>query len=331
MFCSLAAHCEDCAGALFIDCKHCDGGPKNAEVEARRAEIAKWMEANPVEAHFGRKVARCETHRFEIVLDLQKTLKDGRKKVDPHLLMHMVADDCEHVSGRILEHYETDEEKEIFAKMRMWMWQSSEDHVSAVETFMRISARGDFKMLGKAPVFSVWLEPGLFSTVSGIRTVFAHNAGHMILSNMYRERDVGPIGGGWFDAGAGHWYEYDRFERSVNYCTEEATARTSFANGVWKAAMKKLLARTDDPQIPSLLNVPTTAMTVQQQAVCWSFYDWLVAEHRKSLRPILRGLKQKTPTRDLLKSELGLTVLQAEEAWRAWVDSTYPDREKKRR
>ncbi|MEM9378634.1 MAG: hypothetical protein AAGB93_01705 [Planctomycetota bacterium] len=330
LFCSVVAGCEDCAGSLVVDCRHCDGGPDNAAMEARRAEVAKWMEASPIERHFGRSVPRCETDHFELVVDLTDKLKEGRKKVDPHTLMHRIADDTSHVGRRVTEHYEVVED-DLFAKMRMWIWKEPSDHASAVEAFMQTSARGDFKLLGKDPVFSVWQEPGLFASVGQIRTVFTHNAGHMLISNLFRERDVGAIGGGWLDAGAGHWYEYDRFDSSVNYCIEEATAASSYANGVWRAAMRRMLADDDEPRIAALLDVPTTAMNVEQQAVCWSFYDWLVANHREKLRPILRDLKQRKPTRDVLKEHIGLGVLAAEEAWRAWVAETYPKKEKRRR
>ena len=330
LFCSVVARCSDCAGALVVDCKHCDGGPGNAAMEARRAVVAKWMEENPIEEHLGRPVPRCETDHFELVIDIHDTLKEGRKKVDPHMLMHLVADDTNHVGRRIEEHYDVVKD-DLFAKMRMWLWAEAADHTSVVETFMRTSARGDFKLLGKNPVFSVWQEPGLFANVTQVRTVFTHNAGHMLISNLFRERDVGPIGGGWFDAGAGHWYEYDRFDRSLNYCIEEATAFSSFANGVWKAAMRRKVEKDDEPLIPPLLNVPTTAMSVVDQAVAWSFYDWLVANHREKLRPILRDLKQKKATRDILVEHIGLGVLPAEEAWRAWVIETYPKKEKRRR
>ncbi len=329
-FCSVVAGCKECGGALVVDCKRCEGGPENAAMEARRVAVAEWMKQNEIEAHFGRPVARCETDHCELVFDLKGSFKVGRTKIDAHELMHLVADDTSHVCQRVVEHHGVEEE-DIFAKMRMWIWESADDHKSAVETFMHTSARGDFKMLGKDPVFSVWREPGLFSSPGAIRTVFTHNVGHMMISNMFRERDVGPIGGGWYDAGAGHWYEYDRFDSSVQYCIEEATALSSFADGVWRAAMRKLVARSDEPLLPPLLDVPTTAMNVQQQAICWSFYDWIVANHQDKMRLVLRDLKQKKPTREVMREHFGVGVLQAEEAWKQWVLDTYPTREKKKR
>ncbi len=330
LFCSVVAHCEDCHGSLVVDCPHCDGGPGSAAMEARLKEVAEWLSKSPVEAHFGREVPRCETRRFEVVLEVEGKFKENKKTIDAHGLMHLVADDCEFVARGVDEHFDI-EDGDLFAKMRMWMWPTAKDHASAVLEFMRQSARGDFKLLGKDPVFSVWQEPGLFSSAPAIRSVFAHNAGHMLVSNLDRERDVSVIGGGWFDAGLAHWYEYERFGQSTNYCIEEASAGSSFANGVWKAAMRKLVKGTDGPLFLQQLDTATTAMDVTDQAICWSFYDWLVANHQPKIRPLLRGLKAATDTRELFKEHLDMTVLQAEEAWRAWVLETYPKKEKRRR
>lgn len=330
LFCSVVGHCEDCHGALVVDCEHCDGGPASKAMEERRAKVAAWLAESPVERHFGRAVPRCETRRFELVLDVEGKFKLDRKKIDGHTLMHLVADDCEFVAKGLDEHFGI-EDDDLFAKMRMWMWPTGKDHASAVLEFMRQSARGDFKMLGKDPVFSVWQEPGLFATTPAIRSLFTHNAAHMIVSNLDRERDMSVTGGGWLDAGLGHWYEYERFGQSVQYCIEEATAGSAFANGVWKAAMRKLVKDTDGPLFLPQLDRRTTAMTVEDQAICWSFYDWLVANHQPQLRPILRGLKMPKDTRELFKEHLDMTVLEAEDAWRAWVLETYPKKEKRRR
>ncbi len=329
LFCSVIAGCETCGGTLQMDCKHCDGGPGVAAVAARRAEIQAWMAAsNEVEEHFGRPIPRCETPHLHLVMETGAKIKDGRKTVDPHWLMHQVADDCEHVAVAVTEHFKVEGDGDLPAKMRMWFWSKGKDHLSAVQAFMGIAAQGDFKMLGKDPVFSVWQQPGLFTTAPAIRSLFAHNIAHMLLSNLEAERDISILGGGWFDAGLGHWYEYDRFQRSTHYCTEEASAQGQFANGVWKAAMRKLVEGTESSLFVPVVTLSTTTMTAQQQAICWSFFDWLVANHVASLRPILDGLKVQRETRELFKEHLGMSVLAAEQAWRQWVSETYPKKEK---
>lgn len=325
LFCSVAAACEDCGGALVVDCERCDGGPGNAAMEARRAEVAAWAAKDPLGDHLGRDVRRAETTRFQLVMEAE-TLKDGRKKVDPHLLLHLVAEDVEHVAARIAEHYAIEEDS-YFAKMRMWMWHEVDDHSSAMQEFMNTVTGGDFKLLGRDPIFSVWEEPGLFDDVFTVRTLFAHNAAHMLTSNLYRQLWVGDIGGGWYDAGVGHWYEYERFGASPQYCIEEATAMLDYHGGRWRAAIRKRLEKEDDAFfLGRLLPMNTGAMTLPDQALCWSFYDWLVAEHRAQLTPILRGLKARTPAREVLAAAIGKDLIAIEADWRAWVSEVYPRR-----
>lgn len=332
-FCSVAAACEKCAGTLVVDCDRCEGGPESAAAEKRRKAIEDWMANSRVAQHFQRNVPRCETERFELVMDVSGKFKVGRNKIDGHTLMHLVADDTTFVEEHVREHFEVQPEEDYFSKMRMWMWATAEDHSEAVKVFMGTSARGDFKLLGKDPVFAVWQEPGMFATAQGIRSVFTHNAGHMLVSNLFRELDVSPHGGGWMDAGVGHWYEYARFDRSVNYCMEEASLLEDFSNGVWKAAMRKMCASAESKGqtlVVPVLGKITTSMSAREQAVCWSFFDWIVATKPGALRPILVGLKKKKENRDLFKEFLGVSVLDAEELWRAWVLSTYPPKEKRR-
>ena len=322
LFCSEVAACSDCGGSLVIDCKHCEGGPDNAGMDARRAACQAWLRKDPLGGHLGRHVRHCDTEHFQLVVEAG-TLKDGRKKVDPHVLMHRVADDCEHVAARINAHYGIGR-KDYPDAMRMWIWSRSDDHSSVMQEFLHSSSTGDFKMLGKEPVFSVWTEPGMFSTVPAVRSLFTHNAGHMLLSNVFGQLWVGDLGGGWFDAGAGHWYEYDRFQRSVQYCIEEATAESSYHQGVWRAPIRKWLDREKEPVLPRLMPKNTGAMEVTEQALCWSFYDYLLARHPQKLRPVLEGLKAGKSGNKALEDALGVNVLGLERDWRAYVAKVYP-------
>lgn len=320
-FCSLAAACEACHGALIVDCERCDSGPDSHLISERQAAVAEWLAGDRMSAFLERPVPHVETERFQLVVDTG-TLKDGKKKVDAHKIMHLVADDVEAVSALVAEQYGIGP-KDYFSKMRMWIWKDPADHRAVMKEFLLSTSTGDFKLLGKDPVFSVWTEKP-FGTVPGVRRLFTHNAAHMLLSNLYKMLWTGDTGGGFFDAGAGHWYEYKLHGRSVNYCIEEATVPLDYNGGLWRAPIRKRLAKDDTRQLPRLLPLNTGAMELPDQALCWSLYDWLVAVHPDKLAPIQRALKDKRPGRDVLEEVLGQNVLRIEEAWREWVDATYP-------
>jgi len=321
-FCAWLAACASCQGTGFVDCPRCADGERTAEVAARAAAVAKWMEPTPLEQALGRSVGRLQTKHHELVIEVP-VLPEGKKKVKAHALAHRLAADLEHVAARIAEHHAMTPE-DYRARMRLWLWDDLATHRLAMEKFLGTITEGDFKMLGRDPVFSVWDEPELFDTVPGVRALFAHNTAHMLLSNAFEPTWVGDIGGGWFDAGAAHWYEYELFERTVNYCLEESTLHENYENGQWRAAVRKRLEREPDPLLPGLLPQRTGQLSAAEHALCWSLYDWLLAAHPGKVRPILAALKKKVPPREIFPAELGLDVFAVEQSWRAWVSATYP-------
>ena len=326
LYCSWVADCPACGGTMYVDCPRCEKGDLSDKVAERRALIAAWREQNTLEKTLGRSVPRLESKRFSFVIDVPQmmdTKGEGKKKMSAHVLAHRLAEDEEHVTALIAQHYAMTD-KDYRAKMRMWLWNDLATHQQAQQKFQGTVTTGDFKMLGRDPVFSVWDEPGNFDTVPKIRALFAHNAAHMLLSNAFNPTWVGDIGGGWLDAGLGAWYEYELFGRSVNYCLEEATLAEDYENGQWRAAVRRELEKEKQPCLPALLPKRTGALSAPEHALCWSFYDWLLATHAGVVRTLMLELKQKKPAREVLAAALGMDLFATEDAWRAWVSETYP-------
>jgi hypothetical protein len=363
-FCSTAAGCKECFGTLLVDCERCDGGPDSGKIPERKAEIEQWMAEERMAQHLGRPVPVVETPHFKLVVDTGTLKEGKKKKIDGHVVMHRVANDVEQAARLLGEHFllqgtevreasrlrkaaeaftagevleeepasESDNpgsampasaQRDYFSKMRMWIWKNPDDHQNVMAKFLGSSSTGDFKMLGKDPVFSVWTEKE-FGTVPGVRRLFTHNATHMLLSNLYGMLWTGDLGGGWFDAGSAHWYEYKIHELSVNYCIEEATIPLDFHGGVWRAPIRKWLKKDQTRFLPVLIKKNTGAMELPEQALCWSFYDYLIANHVESLPILQQGLKRKEEARKLLTDALGMRLLAIEDEWRAWVAATYP-------
>jgi hypothetical protein len=343
LFCSTVARCESCAGALLVDCERCEGGPDNHLIPERQTAVAEWLKKQEVSTFMGRVLPAVETERFQLIVEtgslrIDLTRKNRKKQVDQHTLMHQIARDLLQIEKSIEKHFELAQDEDqatkqtelqaalkraYSAKMRLWIWGNLEDHRKVMQHYMGSTSTGDFKLLEATPVFSGWTEKVMNTGIS-VRQAFSHNAVHMLLSNVFEPMWPGDSGGGWFDAGSAHWYEYDVHKQSTVYCIEEATLPLDYEGGVWRRAIRKRLSKEATPFVPYLLGRNTGAMTLPEQALCWSLYDWFVAKHPAALPIIWRGLKKKQPSRDLIKQTIGMNLLQVEEAWRTWVAQTYP-------
>lgn len=331
VFCSQAAACPKCGGALVVDCPKCDGGPESAAMEARRAALAAWLAAGrlPVEEALGRTVLRVEAPHVHLAAEIT-FLKDGKKKVSGHAFLHALARDAEAAAAMVDGHFGLERERDYKAPMRLWFWQEQATHLQVMREFLKISGAGDVKILGRKPQFSVWTGDEAFGDeFTNLLTLGVHNTVHMLLSNAWDEIWIGDQGAGWFDGGAAHWYEEKIYGRARHYCIDEAGSPPNWENGVWRAAIRALLAKRESAILPELVRRQTGEMTPEEHALSWSVFDWLAAAHPEALAPILRGLKAKTPAREVLPATIGLGVVDAERAWRAWVEANYPAREKK--
>jgi hypothetical protein len=325
VYCSWAAACTACGGTMWVDCPRCSGGDRSAEIEEKRNVIRSWLENNQLQRKLGRPVGQLETKRFAIAVDVAElqTEEKGKKKMTAHALAHLLARDGERVAAMVAEQYAMTD-MDYRARMRMWLWSTAEAHREAQKNFQGTVTGGDFKLLGRDPVFSVWTEPGDFDTVPKVRALFVHNGAHMLLSNAFQPMWVGDIGGGWLDVGIGAWYEYELFGRVVNYCVEESTIIRGYEDGQWRGAVRRRLEKEKDRFLPLLLTKRTGEMTAAENALCWSFYDYLLAEHPGVVRKLMIDLKQKKPAREVLQQQLGMDLFALEDAWRAWASEAYP-------
>jgi len=329
VYCSVAAACADCGGSLALDCEHCGGGPENAPMEARRAELAAWASVkHPLEVELDFDLIRVEDDRFELVGSIRK-LKRGKQTVDGHTYFHHLARDCARTAALIAEHYQVKAAEDYFGRMRLWVWQSREDHERVMAEHLHSGSTGDYKLLGKDPIFSACSSDPIFGNdYDAMLSLGVHNAAHMLTSNLFEEVWIGLDGAGWFDVGLAHWYEEQVIGRQRNYCVDEAHGRWKWGDPLWRAKTRKYLGKEKDRQITQLVGMQTGEVPDWGHAMSWSFYDWMVATKPEALRPILIGLKQRTPARELIRDHLGMDMFRAEDAWRTWVIDTYPRKEK---
>ncbi|KAA3608054.1 MAG: hypothetical protein DWQ01_13325 [Planctomycetota bacterium] len=331
LFCSEAVQCETCGGSLLVPCKRCDGGPETKQRESRLAAIRKWQQRDkPVDVHLKRSLLHLEIPQFQLIFDVPE-LRNGKKKIRGHEFAHLLARDLNQLFELFCQDFGC-ELKDFRGPERMWFWGRAEDHRSVMTRFLFSTSAGDFKMLGKNPVFSVHTHDSAFQgSVDAIHSLGLHNAAHLLLSNLDVEMWVGDRRGGWFDAGVAHAYEEALLGSSTNYCIDEATMTPNYENGRWELALAKRLKKEEQAFIPAMLPQQTGTLTEEQHAMAWSVVDWIRHQHPEILRPMLNGFQKGRSTRDLFRDTLSLEIYQVEQLWRDWVAAEYPKRAKQKK
>ena len=329
-FCSAAARCADCGGALTVDCGKCADGPASPLREKRAFACERWMEVgSDPEKLFQRPLLRIETEHFEVIIDAE--LKEGSKTYDAHTFGHFLARELEAMAKSLDEHYGATAGS-YAGRTRIWYWSKAEDHARVNREIFGRNVDSAMKFYGAKPASSAWTgETGLEGKALNVAMNAVHVAAHLMMSSMFRAEWLNDKKAGWFDEGAGHWYEEMRFQRTATYCMDESNSDLDWEGGQWRVAIKNWLRKKPDAILPGLLAKLSGTLWPEEHGLSWSLYDWVVAEHRTKLKPLLMGFKDGKDARDLFREHLGLTVPQAEAAWRAWVEKTYPERDPKAR
>ncbi|MCH2112344.1 MAG: hypothetical protein MK213_05750, partial [Planctomycetes bacterium] len=163
LFCSIAAECKSCAGALRVDCTRCDGGPDSQAVEDRRKEVQAWLEKpRALDDFLGVPIPRLETEYLMVEGDVE-VLRESKKKVTGHELLHRVARDGEKVCAMVAGHFGA-KRKDYRSPLKLWFWEKAETHRKVMGHFLGSGSAGDFKWLGKEPRFSVHCADSTFQS-----------------------------------------------------------------------------------------------------------------------------------------------------------------------
>lgn len=327
-YCSVAARCQDCGGALSVDCGRCADGPESPRREGRMLSCARWLEAGcEPEQLLARPLVRVETEHFEVILDAP--LKEGSRTLDPHEFAHHLARELEAMAVTLDAHFDGTA-RSFSGRTRLWYWERQEDHAAVNREIFGRNVSSAMKFYTRSPASSAWAhDRGLEGKALNVAMNACHVAAHLMMSSMHRQEWLNDKKAGWFDEGAGHWYEEHRFQRTATYCMDEANADLDWKGGQWRVAIKQWLAKETAPILPALVQKIPGTLWPEEHGLSWSLYDWVVAEHAQALKPLLLGFKDGVDARDLFREQLGMTVPQAEEAWRAWVAATYPARDPK--
>ena len=331
LYCSIAASCEDCSGALLVDCVRCNGGPDNALLERRLLRFERFANspAGP-ENLFQRPLTRVVSEHFDLIIDVEK-LKDGSRKMNAHQVAHAMAVELEKAAALLNQDFQV-ESHQTAKRSRIWYWGDLKDHRRVNLELLKSKTDQGMSMYGVAPATSAWAgSTGLQFKALPIVSNAVHKGTHLRLSNLFRTEWIGNKKAGWFDVGAAHYYEDRIFQRISTYCIDEANSDLDYEGGKWHVAMRRYLAKHKESLLPELLSQISGTLREEQHAVAWCLFDYVVSVHPEALKPMLLGFKDREQSRDLFREHLGMSVLEVERAWRAWVADTYPIKDPKPR
>ena len=323
IYCSYMDGCEVCGGTGLVSCPKCEREDVDAELARRRTafDLARGGLA-VLDEEMGRPLPKAESEHFILVWDIE-SMKVGKKRLDGHQLLHLYVDRLEELFVQYCEVLGASPE-EFERKSRVFVWALEGDQLRGSLRFCTMGQAGPVKLMGNYPTYSVCGSKGFFDTEEQLHRHVIHSVTHLLLSHQEPQEWIGNLKGGWADAGLAHWMEYERWGLCDVYCYQEQDVPGDFRGGRWKPQVRKLVARDSAPSAAGVFVQNVDTLSGLQHAAAFSFVDYLIQLDGERLNELFKQLKAKVPTRDALKAVFGLSVLEFERDWKAWVLETYP-------
>jgi hypothetical protein len=323
LYCSHVDGCEPCGGTGLLSCPKCEREDVDTELAARRAEYILARERLAVlDEEMGRPLPKAESEHFVLVWDIE-SMKVGKRRLDAHQLLHLYVDRLEELFDQYCEVLGASPD-EFERKSRIFVWGLEGDQREGSLRFCTMGQPGPVKLMGQHPTYSVCGAKGFFDTEEQLHRHVIHSVTHLLLSHQEPQGWIGNLKGGWADAGLAHWMEYERWELCDVYCYQEQDVPSDFRGGRWKPKVRKLVATGKAPSAAGVFVQNVDTLSGLQHAVSLSFVDYLLELDGERFSQLVKQLKAKVPTRDALKEVFGLSVLEFERDWQAWVLETYP-------
>jgi hypothetical protein len=326
LYCSFVAGCEVCGGTGRVDCGDCEHPAAQKALEERRA---RQKRAEPgmlkLDETMGRALRKAESEHFRLVWEID-SFKVGRKRLDDHELLHLYLDRLEALHAKYLETLQVT--PRVFtgkSLILVWAWPSDQKEGSL--KFAGGAAGEGTKLMGTTSVFSMLGNTSRFPSDEDFHRYVVHNAAHLLFSNETPSYWIGQLkGGAWLDEGLASWFEIELLERAQTFCYQEQNTKFGFKGGKWRPAVRKLVAMDKEPRAAQIFQRVTNTLTPEEQAVSFSYVDYLIALDPQKFDRLGRELRNKVAARDALVKVFGVSPLEFEVKWKEWVLATYPAR-----
>jgi len=325
LFCSVVADCPECLGAGQVDCPKCENAASDARLEAKRALVSELR--GPIERYdqeMGRPLRKAESEHFILVWEVD-SLKVDKRRREGHELMHVYIDRLEHLYDEYCSVLSV-EDAELRVKSKVFVWWLVDEQRQASLRFASQGSDRGMKLMGAESVYSVCANRQFFKDDELLHRNLVHSVTHLLLSHQNPSMWLGNIKGGWAEEGLAHWFEERFFGLCDNYCYEEQNTVLGFKGGKYKVALRKLLAAEEAPPVTSVLSLNTDQLSGPQHAVAFSLVDYLIGRDAEGFNELCKKLRSKLVARDALAEVYGMSPLELQEQWKAWVLATYPAR-----
>lgn len=329
--CSIAASCPQCAGTHDLPCAKCGRVPAPGRAAAQAANRAWLVELEPIDAVLGRRLAHAQSAHFLLTFDIEKLEVEGiESKVSLHDGMHLYLARLEELFARFAADTGA-EDADFSASTHVLLWQRQADQEKASLHFTRQSSSTESKLMGKAPVATIFYDKNWLHEEFELHQAVVHQVAHCLLSNVWDGIWPGNIRGGWLDEGLAHAYELALFGEVRHYCYVESDTILDIQRGSWEPPVRTAVERGEAPGFLGVASKNTTELARDEQPFAWSYVDFVLRTRRAQFGPLARAIKGKKPLANALSETLQLSPFQFEEAWRAFVRETYALKDTKKR
>jgi hypothetical protein len=326
-FCSIAIACPTCAGTGRVACERCDKdpGPENAAAqEKNRAWLAETVAA--IEPTMGRSLAHARSAHFLLTYDVHKVDAKGGEKL--HGGLHLYLARCEELWTRFARDLAAKDE-DFSAPTQVLLWERKDDQEKASLAFTRQSSATESKLMGRAPAVSIFYDKSWLHDESELHQAVVHQLVHCLLSNVWDGIWPGNIRGGWLDEGLSHAYELELFGAVRHYCYIESDTILDIQRGSWEPPVRAAVDREEAPGFLGVASKNTVELTREEQPFAWSYVDFVRRRHAAALGPLCRAIKARKPLEDALQETLGVSRMEFESRWQAFVREEYELRKRR--
>ncbi len=325
-FCSIAANCKLCGGTKLVPCK-CKGKPA-LDLGAKRDALRTWLKtkAEPINKFMGRELAQAESKHFHMVWDVPSVDEKGAENI--HRAMHLFLEGLEDFADRFEKELGC-KTSDFSSKTTVMVWSKAADQSKAALEYTNQTSDTECKLMGKAPVFTLFYDKGHMHEASELHQALVHQASHCLLSNVFDGVWPGNIKGGWLDEGLAHWFEITLFDGVRHYCYVEQDNQINFKFGRWESSVRAGVDAGKAPAPMSIMCLDTNSMTPEQHMYAWSVLDCVMRAHHDQFAEIVKRVKKKEPATDYLPAVLSQNAFQFDADWRAFVTANYSNKPKK--